>query len=89
MRMSEKLQINLEEYNRLIEILVMKNSLTQRLIENLTIAEDRLENGYSIFVEYRDAKLDVSKSQLEVLRTKYDIKIAEIEIMSIIGGFLN
>jgi len=84
----ESLRVNLEEYNRLIDILDMKNNLVQNLAENLSIAENRLANGYSIFIEYRDAKLELSKAQLDVLQTYYELKMAEVEIVQLIGGLL-
>ena len=88
-RLKQELQVNLEEYNRQVEILEMNKSLSENLTENLVIAEDRLENGYSIFVEFRDAKLELAKSQQEVLQTIYEMKIAEVEIIRLIGGLLN
>ncbi len=88
-KMKELFQINLEEYHRQIEILAMKKNLVPNLAENLSSAEDRLENGYSIFVEYRDSRLELLEAELEVLQTLFDMKMAEVEIVQMIGGLIS
>ena len=89
LKLKEQLQINLEEYHRQMEILTMKKKLAENLSENLTIAEDRLQNGYSIYIEYRDARIDLLEAELDIIQTIYDMKMAEIEVVQLIGGLLS
>ena len=89
LKLKEQLKINLEEYHNQLEILSMKKKLTENLAENLSIAEDRLQNGYSIFIEYRDARIDLLEAELDVIQTMYDMKLAELEIVQMIGGLLS
>ena len=87
-KVKELLQLNIEEYNRQVEILAMKQDLEASLDKNLKIAENRLTNGYSIFIEYRDAKLELSKARMEILETLYELKITEVEIIQLVGGLV-
>ncbi len=87
--LKEQLKINHEDYKERKRILNTQQRLINNLTESLDLYKERYESGYSVFIEYRNAQMELLDAQLKSLESVYQLKLAETEILRLIGGFIS
>jgi len=83
---SEKLLTFYYQYEQRRKVLAVNQRLINNLRKNQEIAYERLLGGYSVFIEYRDIQLKLMNAEFDQLETMFELKIAETEIIRLIGG---
>lgn len=86
--LEEKLFLRYDKYQQYKEIFRMRKKLIESLHKNLKIASIRLDNGESLFIEYRDLQIKLLEAKLGLLDSIFELKIAETEIIRLTGGIL-
>lgn len=81
-----ELRFNYDDYSKRQDILNLQEKLIANQTESLGLYKDRFEGGYSVFIEYRGAQLELLKTKLQRLETIYNLKVAETEILRLTGG---
>lgn len=84
-KLEEMLRFNYSEINQGLEILSKQDALINNLNSNLDIYKERFSGGYSIFIEYRTAQLQLLEAKLERLKIIYNLKLAETELLRLTG----
>jgi outer membrane protein len=78
-------QEKFETYNKRLEFIELENQNVQAAEQNLRLQEDRFSTGASSSLEFRDAQVNFSRAQTQLLTAKYQARVAHLEIQQLIG----
>jgi len=85
-KLSQQLLAACEQHQEQQNIFGIQQKLISNLKKGLEIQKQRLDSGYSQFLEFRSLQMDFLQSQLKAAEMIYDLQVAEIEILKLTGG---